>query len=48
MDNKKKMLYHDRLRRYEDEKRKIIRDHPNYTAREYEEAIKKLADKWRI
>lgn len=48
MDNKKKMPYHDRLRRYEDEKRKIIRDYPNYTAREYEEAIQKLADKWRI
>lgn len=48
MDNNKKMLYHDRLRCYEDEKRKIIRDYPDYTAREYEEAVKKLADKWRI
>lgn len=42
------LCYYDRIRRYEDDKRKINLVHPEYTAREYEKAVKALADKWRI
>lgn len=40
--------YHERIRRYEEDKRKMKREHPEYTAEEYKKAIDKLADKWRI
>lgn len=40
------MSYQDRLQRYEQEKAKL-RMQP-LTDREYEQAIKRLADKWRI
>ncbi len=40
------MSYYDRLREYEKEKAKL-RMQP-LTEREYEQAIRKLADKWRI
>lgn len=40
------MTYYDRLREYEREKAKL-RQQP-LTEREYEQAIQKLADKWRI
>lgn len=40
------MSYTERLRQYEQEKAKL-RMQP-LTEKEYEQAIKKLADKWRI
>ncbi len=40
------MSYKDRLQRYEQEKAKL-RMQP-LSDREYEQAIKRLADKWRI
>lgn len=40
------MDYYDRLRRYEQEKAKLRMQ--NLTDKEYEIAIKRLADKWRI
>lgn len=40
------MTYQDRLREYEREKRKLQQQ--NLTDVEYMQAIKKLADKWRV
>ena len=40
------MCYLDRLARYEQEKRKLQQQ--NLTDIEYMQAIKKLADKWRV
>lgn len=40
------MSYLDRLARYEQEKRKLQQQ--NLTDYEYMQAIKKLADKWRV
>ena len=48
MKNADDRSYNERIRRYEDDKRKMKREHPEYTAKEYERAIKRLADKWRI
>lgn len=40
------MLYQERLYKYEQEKAKLRMQ--NLTEKEYEQAIKALADKWRI
>lgn len=40
------MLYQERLHKYEQEKAKLRMQ--NLTEKEYEQAIKVLADKWRI
>ena len=40
------MTYQDRLARYEQDKKKLQQQ--NLTPDEYMQAIKKLADKWRI
>lgn len=48
MCNQSDMCWYDRLRRYEEEKEKLLHDHPEYTSEEYEKAIRKLTDKWRI
>jgi hypothetical protein len=40
------MCYEDRLREYEKEKRKLMSK--GLSAREYEQAIRLLAKKWRI
>ena len=40
------MSYQDRLKRYEQEKKKL--QHQDLSPEEYMKAIKKLADKWRI
>lgn len=40
------MTYSERLRRYEAEKRQLCV--ANMKAKDYERAIRKLADKWRI
>lgn len=40
------MCYEDRLREYEKEKRKLMS--MGLSAREYEQAIRLLAEKWRI
>lgn len=40
------MSYTDRLRRYEQEKRKLQAQ--NLSSEEYQKAILKLADKWRV
>ena len=42
----KRMCYQDRLHEYEKEKTKLRMS--NLSDRDYEIAIKKLADKWRI
>lgn len=48
MVNNDDACYYERLLCYEEDKRKMKREHPEYTAKEYERAIKRLADKWRI
>lgn len=40
------MSYDERLRRYEEEKRKLMNS--GISAREYEQAIRLLAEKWRV
>ena len=40
------MSYTERLKCYEEEKRQL--QNTNLTVKEYEKAIKKLADKWKI
>lgn len=42
------LCYYERLRKYEEEKKRIKKEHPDYTPKEYERAIKKLADKWEV
>lgn len=40
------MTYQERLRKYEQEKAKLVQQ--CLTAEEYQKAIKKIADKWRL
>ena len=42
------LCYYERFRKYEEEKKRVKKEHPEYTQKEYERAIKKLADKWEV
>lgn len=40
--------YRERIRRYEEDKRKMKREHPEYTAEQRDRLTKMLADKWQV
>ena len=40
--------YLERMLCFEEDKRNILKNHPEYTYSEYEKAVKQLADKWQI
>ncbi len=42
------MTYHERLRRYERDKRELLRTCGNLPAQDFEERLKELQKKWRI
>lgn len=48
MVNSDDYCYFERLLCFEDDKRKLQKEHPEYTAAEYEKAVKDLADKWDV
>lgn len=42
------MTYFQRLKQYESEKQSFIRNNPNASPEQYQQAMRALADKWGI
>ena len=42
------MNYSERLKRYEMDKQRLLREHGDLPAEQFEELLKKLQKKWRI
>lgn len=42
------MCYYERLKKYEADKFRWVKEHPIHTPKEYDKAIKKFAKKWSV
>lgn len=48
MERNERLFYCERLKKYEADKFRWVKEHPIHTPQEYDKAIKKLAKKWKV